>query len=517
MKSKLLLNNQWSFWMLLLGVLFFSCENEELGLRADQNEGDPAPLSASFTTSSMFLDVSTTNTSTNGRTYAWDFGVEGTDDDTSIEFEPSYTYEIDGTYTITLTSKGEGGQEQIVTQDVTVEREMINPSASFTSAIDFLDVAFTNTSANGVSYDWDFGDGTGTSTEENPSYSYATEGTYTVSLTATSATDDTDTITEMITVESRPVAPEADFTFVATDLNVQFTDASLANDGNITAYAWDFGDGTGTSTMTSPNYIYGSAGTYQVGLTITFEDVLGETSSSITQSVSVTSDPGLQATFAAVLQNGDMQTYPTAEQNNNNLVDAWTIDPDNTFNDGSDTPFNFWRNDDLEAFVTAIGGTDKASSSGTDATSAGGTSDRSYKMDSAGERAYQPFEVETGVLYSISAFVKSETTPIGDVEGTFYIFSSEPADETDLASVALATVPVTSNGINEWQQISFSFIAGSTFSFPQSRVDESIATGGILNSVNQEFVILYFVPTATVTSDNEVFLTDVVIETPSLN
>ncbi|MFD2588701.1 PKD domain-containing protein [Croceitalea marina] len=517
MKNKLLLNNRWSFWMLLLGIVFFSCENEEEGLRADQSQDDPAPLSVNFTTSSVFLEVSTTNTSANGRAYAWDFGVEDADDDTSIEFEPSYTYEADGTYTITLVVKGEGGQEEIVTREVTVGREMINPSASFTSEIDFLDVAFTNTSVNGVSYEWDFGDGAGTSTEENPSYSYAAGGTYTVSLIATSRTDDTDTVTEMITVEPRPVAPVADFTFVATNLDVEFTDASLANDGNITAYAWDFGDGTGTSALADPSYSYGAAGTYQVALTITFDDVLGETSSTTTQSVSVTADPGLQATFAAALQNGDMQTYPTAEQNNNDLVDAWTIDPDNTFNDNSDTPFNFWRNDDLEAFVTAIGGTDKASSSGTDATSAGGTSDRSYKMDSAGERAYQPFEVETGVLYSISAFVKSETTPVGNVEGTFYILSDQPSDETDLASIALATVPVTSNGINEWQQISFSFIAESTFNFPQSRVDESIATGGILTSVDQEFVILYFAPTSTVTGDNEVFLTDVEIETPSLN
>ena len=78
---------------------------------------------------------------------------------------------------------------------------------------------------------------------------------------------------------------------------------------------------------------------------------------------------------------------------------------DNSFNDGTPTPFNFWRNDDLEAWVSTpannggTGTTDKGSSSGTDATSAGGTSDRSLKFDSSGERAYQPFEIEIGVTH----------------------------------------------------------------------------------------------------------------------
>ncbi|MEL6918629.1 MAG: PKD domain-containing protein, partial [Bacteroidota bacterium] len=119
MKSKLLLSGQCFFYIMLFGIVFSSCDNEELGLRADQSTDNPSPLSVGFTTSSMFLEVSTTNTSSNARTYAWDFGVEDTDDDTSIEFAPSYTYEVGGTYTITLTSRGDGGQEDTVVQEIT--------------------------------------------------------------------------------------------------------------------------------------------------------------------------------------------------------------------------------------------------------------------------------------------------------------------------------------------------------------------------------------------------------------
>ncbi|MEQ9007584.1 MAG: hypothetical protein RLP12_06850, partial [Ekhidna sp.] len=96
--------------------------------------------------------------------------------------------------------------------------------------------------------------------------------------------------------------------------------------------------------------------------------------------------------------------------------------------------------------------------------------------------------------------------------GTFYILHSEPADETDLASFAITTVPVTATAVDTWQNVSFDFTVNSTFSYPQSRVDES--TADILTSTDQKFVIFYFVPTNTVTTDNEVWITDVVIDTP---
>ena len=312
---------------------------------------------------------------------------------------------------------------------------------------------------------------------------------------------------------SSVTAPTADLTSEPSTgnfLEYTFTNTSF----NASSFMWDFGDGN-TSTEKSPTHTYASTGTYNVVLTAT--NVSG--SVMFNQSITV-SDPAGGATFAAALQNADFQSFPTAENNTNDLVDAWSIDPDNSFNDASTSLYNWWANDDLETWVETpannggSGTQQKASSSGTDATSAGGTSDRSLKFDSSGERAYQPFEVEEGVEYTISAFVKSETTPVTDVEGTFYILSEEFTDETDLASIALVTFPVTATAINTWQQVEFSFTATSTFNFTQDRVDESVAVGNVLTSTDQEFVIFYFVPTNTVTSDNEVFLTDIEIETP---
>lgn len=381
------------------------------------------------------------------------------------------------------------------------------PTALFTYTAgegvdDFTEVTFANTSDNATTYNWDFGDGN-TSSEIDPVNDYPSQGSYTVSLTVSDALDQTSTHTETIEISQPP--PSAEFNFVVTNLTVEFTDNSIF----AVSYSWDFGDGN-TSTEMNPTHTYASSGTFEVTLVIT--DVDGATAD-ITKDVQV----GVVATFDAVIQNANMESYPTSEMNNNDLVDAWTIDPDNSFNDGTNSTFNFWRNDALESWVSnpvnngGSGSTDKPSSSGTDAQSAGGTSGRSLKFDSSGERAYQPFQVEPSVGYSISAFVKSETTPVGDVEGTFYILSGQPTGDDDLASFTLASQEVISNGIDTWQQVSFNFNASAIFSFSSSRVDEN--PDDILTSTDQRFVILYFVPTNTVTGSNEVFLTDIVITT----
>ena len=469
------------------------------------NDIQPNTLFTTSTNADNSLTIIFRSFSTDAVSYSWDFG----DGNTSTEENPDYTYAAGGLYTVKLTTVSSDGLEAIATQDVSP----IFLDFDFTS-ID-SQVTFNNLTSGAKSLVWNFGDGTVIDweledTEENPDFSpvhsYLTEDTFLATLTITNFLDKQFSVTKSI--EGLVLSTVPNFTFATSSLTVQFTDDSLL----AVSHSWDFGDGN-TSTDINPIHTYAAAGTYDVTLTTT--NAVG-VARDITLSVPV---GGITPTFNAVIQNGNMQSYPTSENNNNDLVDAWTVDPDNTFNNGSDTPFNFWRNDALESWVSTpannggSGTTDKASSSGTDAQSAGGTSGRSLKFDSSGERAYQPFEVEIGVEgYSISAFVKSETTPVGQVEGTFYILSDEPSSDNDLPSMTLASFPVVTGAINTWQQVSFSFNADATFSFPQSRVDEN--TNDILVSADQKFVILYFVPTNTVTGTNEVFLTDIVITTP---
>jgi PKD repeat protein len=62
--------------------------------------------------------------------------------------------------------------------------------------------------------------------------------------------------------------PTAAFDSHCQDLTCRFDDASTDGDGNVTGWAWAFGDGN-TSTERQPNHTYGTVGTYTVTLRVT--------------------------------------------------------------------------------------------------------------------------------------------------------------------------------------------------------------------------------------------------------
>ncbi|HOT02890.1 MAG TPA: DUF3344 domain-containing protein [Methanolinea sp.] len=133
------------------------------------------------------LTVAFTDASTGGPTsWAWDFDNDGTVDSTAQN--PSYTYNIPGTYTVKLTvSNALGTDEETKTNYITVKTPA--PVAGFTytpaSGAAPLTVSFTSTSTGVInSYAWDFNnDGTTDSTLQNPTWTYSTAGTYSVKLT----------------------------------------------------------------------------------------------------------------------------------------------------------------------------------------------------------------------------------------------------------------------------------------------------------------------------------------------
>ncbi|QSZ68036.1 PKD domain-containing protein [Methanofollis aquaemaris] len=137
-----------------------------------------------------------------------------------------------------------------------------------------LNVTFTDLSTGNVTaWEWDFGDGTN-STEQDPVHTYEEGGIYTVSLTVSDEMNETDTLVkeDYIMVSGGP-APgpaaefEADMTEGEAPLDVTFTDLST---GNVTAWEWDFGDGT-NSTEQDPAHTFEEAGLYTVSLTVTDE------------------------------------------------------------------------------------------------------------------------------------------------------------------------------------------------------------------------------------------------------
>jgi microbial collagenase len=65
--------------------------------------------------------------------------------------------------------------------------------------------------------------------------------------------------------------PNAEFSHVANELTVTFTDLSSDPDGTLVNHSWNFGDSTGSSAQ-SPTHVYSTDGDYPVALTVTDND-----------------------------------------------------------------------------------------------------------------------------------------------------------------------------------------------------------------------------------------------------
>jgi gliding motility-associated-like protein len=148
-----------------------------------------------------------------------------------------------------------------------------NFSADKVSGCSPLTVKFTDLSTNTpTSWIWDFGNGQLQSVQ-NPTVNFSTPGTYTVKLIArnSSGIDEEEKI-NYITVFPSPAASfTANITTACVPANIQFTDQSIvpAGGGIITAWSWNFGDGSANSTSQNPSHTYTTAGFYTVSLLIT--------------------------------------------------------------------------------------------------------------------------------------------------------------------------------------------------------------------------------------------------------
>jgi PKD repeat protein len=68
--------------------------------------------------------------------------------------------------------------------------------------------------------------------------------------------------------------PVASFTFSDDNaLEITFTDTSVDPDGSIISWDWDFGDGSGTSSLQNPVYTYAAPGEYEVTLIVEDDDL----------------------------------------------------------------------------------------------------------------------------------------------------------------------------------------------------------------------------------------------------
>lgn len=197
----------------------------------------------------------------------------------------------------------------------------------FTSSLIDCHAQFTGTSAlsGNLVWEWDFGDGT-LGNGQIINHSYRQTGIYNVTLKVKRTSIACGgLITDSFTI-SKPINISNVF---AVDFNktgncigdvFSFNDNTVLNTGNITSYAWNFGDGSPIVNTQNTSHVYATTGEYDVKLVVTTNGICG--TASITKKIFVDTKP--ISIFSPV--NGCINsaiTFNDASTNNIGGIGAW--------------------------------------------------------------------------------------------------------------------------------------------------------------------------------------------------
>ena len=198
---------------------------------------------------------------------SWDFG-DGSAPSTGVN--PSHAYQKAGQYTVTLQLNGAFGESQ----DSRISKTIYIGHAPTEKVLDFEwrpplprmgeAVHFIDRSSGYDSWQWDLGDATAPA-DRSPSHTYARDGRYAVTLSAKDTSGAQKTITKVVDVRPRAqFALRKPLIIVGETIQVENQSA-----GQITKWAWDFGDTTKTVMETRlPAFSYAQPGTYTMTLTV---------------------------------------------------------------------------------------------------------------------------------------------------------------------------------------------------------------------------------------------------------
>jgi len=254
----------------------------------------------------------------NNLEYAWDFG----DSNTSSALAPgNHTYTVAGTFSVSfsVTDTVSNASVSATPRTITVNAAstpslaatILTPSSNQTISLGELvnfSAQVTNTdSSHSYQYLWDFGDGS-TSAVLNPgNHEYLSTGNYTVNFSVTdtstnnvaSAQARLISVTPVVTplpLTATIVTPASDQSITAGGtINFSGSVANAVNPNSLT-YAWDFGDGQGSTLLSPGNHTYATAGNFTVTFSVT-DTLAGVSASATSRNISVSALPPLTATI----------------------------------------------------------------------------------------------------------------------------------------------------------------------------------------------------------------------------
>ncbi|MDJ1482390.1 PKD domain-containing protein [Cytophagaceae bacterium YF14B1] len=257
--------------------------------------------------------------------WEWTFS----DNTTSTEQNPVHTFTMSGIQTVSLTITGQSGCKTSVAKTITL-KEGANTAFSFSQAClgnktQFIDETAFSNGTSLVSRIWDFGDNSTPSTEQNPSHTYAQTGTYLVKLTIENTSGCIITLTKSVNIHLLPKASFAT-ALACVKEETQFTDESIANDGSIVQWEWNFGDSgsdKNVSSESNPTHAFTTSGTFQVKLKVT--NSFG-CSDSLTKSITVIISPVANFTFQSNCNTRDVTFTNTSQPPSGSSLTSWYWD-----------------------------------------------------------------------------------------------------------------------------------------------------------------------------------------------
>ena len=229
--------------------------------------------SAVFTNTSTIADGSQA-----GFLYKWKFGEPASGPrDSSVLQNPTHLYSGTGPFNISLVVTSAAGCKDTATG--TFSNIFPQPLASFTvnpenclTAATQLNSTAQAPSSTIANWFWDFDDGSAIGTGKNPSKTYAVADTFNIRHWIRSAAGcQSDTVAQQVIVNPLPAPGFKTGLPACATRNIQFTDTSRANAGNLVKWTWNFGNGRPDSVINTAapfNFTYNAPGSYPVKLTV---------------------------------------------------------------------------------------------------------------------------------------------------------------------------------------------------------------------------------------------------------